>query len=145
MPYVECQDIQFINTLRPGDGFMHHCFQQWLVAYSAPCHYLNQYRFIVNRTMRNIFQYISMRFVSKHENASAKGRPFCSGPNVSSIEMWLFGRYLCHWLHRKLPKRQLPLRQAMKIQLKMTTFSLQWRMYSECHISFLPRQLLQPR
>ena len=31
----------------------HHCFRQWLVAFSAPSHYLNQYWLIVNWTTRN--------------------------------------------------------------------------------------------
>ena len=34
----------------------HHWFRWWLVAYSAPSHYLNQCWLIVNRTPGNIFQ-----------------------------------------------------------------------------------------
>ena len=42
-----------VNSLRPSDAYMrhytnHHWFRQWLVAWSAPSHYLNQCWFIVN-------------------------------------------------------------------------------------------------
>ena len=33
-----------------------HWFRQWLVACSAPSHYLNQCRHIVNSTLRNVLQ-----------------------------------------------------------------------------------------
>ena len=47
-----------VNSLRPSDAFMrqwtnHHCFRQWLVAWPAPSHYLNQCWDIVNWTLRN--------------------------------------------------------------------------------------------
>ena len=38
-------------------GASQQCFRQWLVAYSAPSHYLNQYWAIVNWTLRNKFQW----------------------------------------------------------------------------------------
>ena len=50
------------NSLRPSDAYMrqytnHHWFRQWLVAWSAPSHYLNQWWNIVNLTPRNKFQW----------------------------------------------------------------------------------------
>ena len=38
-----------------------HWFKYWLVACSAPSHYLNQWRLIVNWTLRNKFQWISIQ------------------------------------------------------------------------------------
>ena len=48
-----------------------HCFRWWLVAYSAPSHYLNQCWGIVNWTLRNKLQWNPNRiiFFSIHENA----------------------------------------------------------------------------
>ena len=39
-----------------------HSLRQWLVAYSAPSHYLNQRWFIVNWVLRNTFQWTSNQF-----------------------------------------------------------------------------------
>ena len=49
---------QAIKSLRPGDAYMrqwtsHYCFRQWLVAWPAPSHYLNQCWNIVYWTLRN--------------------------------------------------------------------------------------------
>ena len=44
--------VLHICVSEPG----HHCFRQWLVAYSAPSHYLNQCWLIVNSTPGNKFQ-----------------------------------------------------------------------------------------
>ena len=51
-----------LNSLRPSDAYMrrwsnHHWFRQWLVAWSAPNHYLNQCWDIVNWTLRNKLQW----------------------------------------------------------------------------------------
>ena len=70
-----------------------HWFRQWLVAYSAPSHYLNQCQVIVNRTLKNELQWNfnqnTKLFI--HENASeissAKWWPFCAGENVFSNMM----------------------------------------------------------
>ena len=50
------------NSLRPGDAYMRqqtiqHRFRQWLVAWPAPSHYLNQCWDIVNWTRRNKLQW----------------------------------------------------------------------------------------
>ena len=61
----------------------HHWFRQWLVACSAPSHYLNQCRNIVNCTFRNKLQWNfnqnSNIFIKKlHlKTSSAKWRLFC--------------------------------------------------------------------
>ena len=52
---------QWVNSLRLSDPYMHqwtnhHCFRQWLVAWQAPSHYLNQCWNIVNWTLRNKLQ-----------------------------------------------------------------------------------------
>ena len=51
-----------LNSLRPGDAYMRlktiqHCFRQWLFAWPAPSHYLNQCWDIVNWTLRNKFEW----------------------------------------------------------------------------------------
>ena len=49
-----------LNLLRPRDAYMrqlynHHWFRQWLVAWSAPSHYLNRCWHIVNWTLWHTF------------------------------------------------------------------------------------------
>ena len=51
-----------INYLRPSDAYMRrysnqHWFRKWLVAWTAPSHYLNQCWNIVNWTLRNKCQW----------------------------------------------------------------------------------------
>ena len=53
---------QYVNSLRPSDAYMrqkanHHCLRWWLVAWSAPSHYLNQWWNIVNANLPNTFQW----------------------------------------------------------------------------------------
>ena len=66
-----CSDLQLLmipsagillNSLRSSDAYMrqltnHHWFRWWLVAWTAPSHYLNQYWNIVNWTLRNKLQW----------------------------------------------------------------------------------------
>ena len=65
----------------------HHWFRWWLVAYSAPSHYLNQCWNIVNWTSRNNLQWnfnrnLTFTFKKFHlETSSAKWRQFCLGLN----------------------------------------------------------------
>ena len=47
-----------LNSLRPSDAYMrewtnHHWFRLWLIAWSAPSHYLNPWWNIVNCTLRS--------------------------------------------------------------------------------------------
>ena len=63
----------------------HHWFRKWLVAYSAPSHYLNQWWVIVNWTLRNKLQWnfnqnIKLFIYEMHQKiSSTKWRPFCPG------------------------------------------------------------------
>ena len=59
-------NIEF-NSLRPSDAHMRqqtnqHWFRQWLVAWPAPSHYLNQCWNIVNLTLRNKLQWKFNRY-----------------------------------------------------------------------------------
>ena len=65
----------------------HHWFRQWLVAWSAPSHYLNQCWNIVNSNLRNKLQWNlkqhTFSFKKIHlKMSSAKFWPFCLGLNV---------------------------------------------------------------
>ena len=66
----------------------HHWFRYWLVAWSAPSHYLNQCWIIVNWTLSNIFQWNLNQnttiFIEENafENVIWKWRPFCLGFSV---------------------------------------------------------------
>ena len=100
-----------VNSLRLSDLYMcqetnHHWFRQWLVAWSAPSHYLNQCWNIVNWTLRNtnfseILIAIHMfSFKKLHlKMSSGKWRPFCLSLNVSTyINSWKFsGVYSALW------------------------------------------------
>ena len=65
-----------------------HWFRQWLVAWPAPSHYLNQWWDNVNRTLRNKLQWNFKRhwyiFIQENafENAVWNGRPFSFSLNV---------------------------------------------------------------
>ena len=67
---------RLFNSLRPNDAYMprwtsHHWFKSWLVAWTAPSHYLNQCWNIVNWTLRNKRQWNFNRnsYVFIQENA----------------------------------------------------------------------------
>ena len=88
-----CYFKRYINSLRPSGAIMrqstnHHWFRWWLVAWSAPSHYLNQCWDIVNWTLRNKlqwnFNWNSYLFIQENaiEMSSGKWRPFCLGLNV---------------------------------------------------------------
>ena len=68
--------LQRFNSLRPSDAGMrqwnnHHRFSQWLVAWTAPSHYMNQCWNVVNWSLRNKLQWNSYRnyCIFIHENA----------------------------------------------------------------------------
>ena len=55
------------NSFRSSGAYIHqqinhHWFRQWLVAWTAPSHYLNQCRNIVNLTQRNKLQWNFYRY-----------------------------------------------------------------------------------
>ena len=70
-----------------------HWFRQWLVARSAPSHYLNQCWDIINWTLgkklrSNLNEIHTFSFQKMHlKMSSGKWRPFCRGLNV--IRKWL--------------------------------------------------------
>ena len=95
-----------LNSLRPSDTYMHrytnhHWFRQWLVAWSAPSHFLNQCWDIVNWTLRNKLQWNFNRysniFIQENafengvcERASILSRPQCVNINIlwPSVAKW---------------------------------------------------------
>ena len=60
---LECPpSYNMFNSLRPSDTYIcwlykHHWFRLWLVAWSVPCHYLNQCWNVVNGTLRKQLQW----------------------------------------------------------------------------------------
>ena len=91
-----------INSLRPSDAYMrqwtnHHWFRYWLVAWTAPSHYLKQCWIIVNWSLRNKLQWNFNRnsniFIQENalehvvcEMASILSRPQCvNGLIVSAL------------------------------------------------------------
>ena len=91
-----------INSLRQSDAYMrrqsnHHWFRWWLVAWSAPSHYLNQCWNIVHWTLRNKLQWNVNRnsyiFIKKNpfenvdwKTAAILSRPQCVKPVIKSTE-----------------------------------------------------------
>ena len=77
------------NSLMPSDAYMspqtkHHWFRQWLVAWPAPSHYLNQYWNIVNWTLENGDQNVVLKMVA------IMSRPQCVKKTKSPllVSMW---------------------------------------------------------
>ena len=112
-----------LKSLRPSDTYMrqwshHHWFRWWLVAWSAPSHYLNQCWSIVNRTLRNKHQWNfnrnSSTFIQENalenvvcEMAATLFQPQCVKKTISILQ--LLTNWLCvspgyqqpwHWLSR---------------------------------------------
>ena len=55
--YICHQSSLSFNSLRLSVAIWRHCLRQWLVAYSAPSHYLNQCWLIFKWTFRSTFQW----------------------------------------------------------------------------------------
>ena len=60
--HIHTHIVYQVNSLRPSDTNMHqyyncHWFRQWLVAWSAPSHFLHQWWNIVNWTLSNKLQW----------------------------------------------------------------------------------------
>ena len=47
-----------INSVRPSHACKHHWFRQWLVAWSAPSHHLNQFLILLMRSLETNFREI---------------------------------------------------------------------------------------
>ena len=102
LPYWKCGNFR-IKSLRPSDAYMrqwsnHHWFRYWLVAWSAPSNYLNQYWNIVNWNFGNKLQWNLNRnshiFIQENafesvvcEIASILSRPQCVKPSIDSLNM----------------------------------------------------------
>ena len=68
----------------------HHWFRWWLVAYSVPSHYLNQWWHIVNQPLRKTFQWniicnLKVFTQGSTEISSVKLRQFCPGLNMLTV------------------------------------------------------------
>ena len=120
-----------VISLRPSDAFIrqwtnHHWFRQWLVAWSASSHYLNQCWDIVNWTLRDKLQWSRNRnsYISIQGNAfenvickmaAILSRPRCvmlqtalllviilpptQGPFVQDVMTWMYFQHYwpCVW------------------------------------------------
>ena len=119
----------FFNPLRPSDAYMrrytnHHWFRKWLVAWTAPSHYLNHCWNIVNWALRNKFQWNFNRnsniFIQENalenvvcEMASILFRPQCVNSSITSlhsihiIAIKSFGCFHTHWWSVMCHKREI--------------------------------------
>ena len=91
-----CIQVSDLNSLRPSDAYMRqwinqHWFRQWLVAWPAPSHYLNQCWDIVNWTLRNKLQWNFNRnqFIFIQENALET--IVCETASIPSRPQWVKG------------------------------------------------------
>ena len=93
---IENNHVKF-NSLRPSDAYMrretnHHWFRYWLVAWTAPSHYLNSCWNIVNWILRNKFPWNFNRYsnIFIQENAFENG--VCEMASILSrprcVKMW---------------------------------------------------------
>ena len=98
-----CLRVLF-NSLKPNDAYIrrqsnHHWFRKWLIAWSAPSHFLNQCWLLINRTQGTIFSEIvieSRTFSFKKMRlklSSAKLLPFCLDLNV--LTHWCLMTKIC--------------------------------------------------
>ena len=66
----------------------HHWFRWWLITFSEPSHYLNQYWFVIDWTSRNNFQWNLNQNTTVFileiwlKNVVCEWRPFCLSLNV---------------------------------------------------------------
>ena len=67
----------------------HHCFRQWLVTYSAPSHYLNQYWVIVNWTPGNKLQWNFNQIAKVSILEYASENTVCEMAAILSRERWV--------------------------------------------------------
>ena len=83
-----------INSLRPSDAYVRrykyqHWFRYWLVAWTAPSHYLNQCWNIVNWTLRNKLQWNYSRNYNIFFKKDAVENVFCVIASISSRPQWV--------------------------------------------------------
>ena len=87
------------------DNLSHHCFRWWLVAWSAPCHYLNQCWDIINWTLRNKLQWNFNRNSNIFIQEKAFGSVVCEMAAILSQPQWVNYRYAgyTHLTHQVEP------------------------------------------
>ena len=116
-----------------------HCFRKWLVAYSAPSHYLNQCRVIINWIIRNKFQWNFNQNTKLliHENAFE---------NIVSKMMAILsmGRWVKHFLWQVGPRTVLLLRAGAVASLLTTGSAACLNKDNKANISnmWLPERLM---
>ena len=71
------------------DELGQHCFRQWLVAFSAPSHYLNQFWFVVNWTLRSNFLWNSNRNTTLFIDENASDNVVCEMADILSRGKWV--------------------------------------------------------
>ena len=86
--------VPHICVNEPGQ----HWFRWWLVAYSAPSHYLNQCWLIVNWTLRNKLQWNPNQNAKLVIQENASENIVCEKAAILSK-----GRCLCSIIHKALP------------------------------------------
>ena len=72
-----------------------HWFRKWLVAYSVPSHYLNQYWFIVNWTPRNKHQWSFNQNTKLFIHQNASENLACEMAAILSRGRWVKVLYHC--------------------------------------------------
>ena len=89
-----------------------HWFRQWLVAYSAPSHYLTQCWVIVNWTLRSNLQWIQNQNLKLffHENASEN--IICEMAAILSRGRWVLTSLLSEYLGTGVSQRDNGLKGA---------------------------------
>ena len=139
--------IFIFNSLRPSDAYMRqqtnqHWLRYWLVAWSAPSHYLNQCWNIVNWTLRNKVE----RNFNLNSNISSKKmfskmssgnlRPICLGLSVLTYEQRTFLRDL-GYVHIKSMRNgsQYPDKEVL---ILMKFEDIQFVFLQQARISFHP-------
>ena len=149
--------ISYVNSLRPSNAYMlrwtnQHWFRLWLVAWSAPSHYLNQCWKIVNWNLRNREQ-TSVKSLTKIHTfsfkkmhlkiSSVKWRPFCLGllkhPPACCQEC---GSLACQSWLRATPQCVVASHQFSETRLKFSTSLSDFqengcicKLYMPCHLS----------
>ena len=130
--------------MRPSDAYMrkwtdHHWFRQWLIAWPAPRHYLNQCWNIVNWTLRNKLQWNLNRnsYIFIHENAFenivCKIAAICLGLNVLTS--------VSNYHHYRV--RELPTWHAISMIFVFHALMFFVKQISDSHLALLNRLYIQ--
>ena len=118
--FLECLSLSnfllkafvFVNLFGPSNVYMrqlsnHHWFRQWLVAWSAPSHCLNQCWNIVNWTLENKFQWNRNRNSNILIQENAFEYVVCQMASISSLPRcvkWVLLRYAVFLLYMHISR-----------------------------------------